>query len=74
MPRNNKKYTPEFKIQVIETKMKENLSSYETARRLNLYTTIMDMNIQLINIFCHGNEFILKKVRKAFILKNEVED
>jgi transposase len=40
MPRNNKKYTPEFKIQVIETKMKENLSSYETARRFNLYTSI----------------------------------
>ena len=42
MPRENKKYSPEFKIKVIETKLKENLSQMETARRFNLYTTIHD--------------------------------
>lgn len=36
MPRINKKYTPEFKIEVVETKIKEKLSSYEVARRFNL--------------------------------------
>jgi transposase-like protein len=37
MPRENRKYSPEFKIEVIETKLKENLSQMETARRFNLY-------------------------------------
>ena len=36
MARTNKKYTPEFKIEVIETKIREKLSSYEAARRFNL--------------------------------------
>ena len=39
MARTNKKYTPEFKIEVIETKIKENLSSYEAARKFNLLIT-----------------------------------
>ena len=39
MARTNKKYTPEFKIEVIETKMKEKLSSYEAARKFNLLIT-----------------------------------
>ena len=42
MPRGNKKYSPEFKIEVIETKLKEDLSQRETARRFNLYFTIND--------------------------------
>lgn len=42
MPRENKKYSPEFKIKVIETKLKENLSQMETARRFNLYFTLHD--------------------------------
>lgn len=42
MPRENKKYSPEFKIKVIETKLKENLSQRETARRFNLYFTLHD--------------------------------
>ena len=36
MPRTNKRYTPEFKIEVVETKIKERLSSMEAARRYNL--------------------------------------
>jgi len=40
MPRKNRKYSPEFKIEVVETKQKENLSSVETAKRFNLYNTI----------------------------------
>ena len=39
MARTNKKYTPEFKIEVIETKIKEKLSSYEAARKFNLLIT-----------------------------------
>ena len=42
MARTNKKYTPEFKIEVIETKIRENLSTNEAAIRFNLYTTIND--------------------------------
>ena len=42
MPRENRKYSPEFKIEVIETKLKENLSQRETARRFNLYFTVHD--------------------------------
>lgn len=37
MTRKNKVYSPEFKIQVIETKLKENLGFSETARRFNIY-------------------------------------
>ena len=40
MPRENRKYSPEFKIEVIETKLKENLSQMETAKRFNLYITV----------------------------------
>lgn len=36
MPRINKKYTPEFKIEVMETKIKEKLSSYEAARNFKM--------------------------------------
>jgi transposase len=32
----DRKYTPEFKIEVIETKIREKLSSYEATRRFNL--------------------------------------
>lgn len=39
MPRTNKKYTPEFKIEVIETKIREKLSYRETAIRFNLTCT-----------------------------------
>ena len=46
MPRTNKKYSPEFKIQVIETKIKEKLSSYEAARKFNVLKKLMDMNIR----------------------------
>ena len=42
MPREYRKYSPEFKIEVIETKLKENLSQMETARRFNIYITIHD--------------------------------
>lgn len=40
MPRTNRKYSPEFKIEVVETKLKENLSQNETARRFNLFITV----------------------------------
>lgn len=40
MPRTNKKYTPEFKLKVIETKINERLSCNETAVRFNLYITV----------------------------------
>lgn len=40
MPRTNKKYSPEFKILVVETKIKEDLSAHETARRFELYKHI----------------------------------
>ena len=40
MPRTNRKYSPEFKIEVVETKLRENLSQMEAARKFNIYTTI----------------------------------
>ena len=40
MARKNKVYSPEFKIEVIETKLKEKLGIYETARRFDLYKTV----------------------------------
>ena len=40
MPRTNNKYSPEFKILVVETKIKENLSASETAKRFELYNHI----------------------------------
>ena len=40
MQRINKEYTPEFKIEVIETKIKEILLCNETAKRFNLYNIV----------------------------------
>ena len=40
MPRINKRYSPEFKIEVVETRINEKLSFNETARRFNIFTTI----------------------------------
>ena len=40
MSRTNRKYSPEFKIEVIETKHRENLSQSETARRFNLFINV----------------------------------
>lgn len=40
MARTNKKYTPEFKIEVVQTKIKEKLTYSETALRYNLYVKI----------------------------------
>ena len=57
MPRENRKYSPEFKIEVIETKLKENLSQSETARRFNLYITIHDY------IFYYNNKRIKSKLK-----------
>ena len=40
MPRTNRKYSPEFKIEVVETRLNEKLSLRETARRFNLFITV----------------------------------
>ena len=40
MPRTNRKYSPEFKIEVVETKLREKLSIRETSKRFNLYKTV----------------------------------
>ena len=40
MPRTNKKYSPEFKIEVVETRLNENLSLSETANRFNIFKTV----------------------------------
>lgn len=40
MPRTNKKYSPEFKIEVVETKLNENISISEAARRFNIFKTV----------------------------------
>ncbi len=40
MPRTNRKYSPEFTIEVVETKLSEKLSFKETARRYNLFVLI----------------------------------
>ena len=40
MHRTYRKYSPEFKIEVIETKLNEKLSLNETAKRFNLFKTV----------------------------------
>ena len=40
MPRTNRKYLPEFKIEGIETKLNEKLSLNETAKRFNIFKTV----------------------------------
>lgn len=52
MERKNKVYSPEFKIQVIETKIKEDLSQTETAIKFDLYKNVNGRkypHIELIN-------------------------
>lgn len=39
MPRTNRKYSPEFKIEVVEAKLSKKLSFKETARRYNLFVS-----------------------------------
>lgn len=40
MPNTHKKYPPEFKIKVVETKIRESLSSYETAKKFNVTISV----------------------------------
>ena len=52
MARKNKVYSPEFKIQVIETKIKEDLGPTETAIKFDLYKNVNGRkypHIELIN-------------------------
>ena len=65
MSRINKKYTPEFIIEVIETKIREKLSTNEAAARFNLSQRLIDINILIIKELETGNEFILKKSKKV---------
>lgn len=74
MARINKKYTPEFIIEVIETKIREKLSTNEAAARFNLLQRLIDINILIIKELETGNEFILKKVKKVFMWRNAEEE
>ena len=74
MARINKKYTPEFIIEVIETKIREKLSTNEAAARFNLSQRLIDINILIIKELETGNEFILKKVKKVFMWRNAEEE
>ncbi|MCR5307660.1 MAG: hypothetical protein K6E24_01510 [bacterium] len=52
MARKNKVYSPEFKIQVIETKLKEDLCPTETAIKFDLFKNVkghMYPHVELIN-------------------------
>ena len=59
MPRTNKKYSPEFKIEVVETKLKENLSFIETAKRFNI--------IKTVNGYQYPNVGLVKKWERIYL-------
>ncbi len=66
MPRTNKKYTPEFKIKVIETKIKENLSSYEAARRFNITIKIKGSEYPANNRVLQWERVYLEEGKEGF--------
>ena len=61
MPRENKVYSPEFKIKVIETKMKENLGYNETARQFNLYKTVNGHEYPHVNLITRWERIYLEE-------------
>lgn len=64
--RTNKKYTPEFKIEVIETKIKERLSCNETAKRFNLYNTVKGYQYPASNRIHTWKKFYLEEGKEGF--------
>ena len=66
MARTNKKYTPEFKIEVIETKIKERLSCNETAKRFNLYNTVKGYQYPASNRIHAWERIYLEEGKEGF--------
>lgn len=69
MPRTNKKYSPEFKIQVIETKIKEKLSSYEAARRFNVFKKINGYEYPAHNYILAWERVYLTEGKEGFFIE-----
>ena len=66
MARTNKKYTPEFKIEVVETKIIERLSCNETAKRFNLYNTVKGYQYPACNRIHAWKRIYLEKGKEEF--------
>ena len=69
MPRTNKKYSPEFKIQVIETKIKEKLSSYEAARKFNVFKKINGYEYPAHNYILAWERVYLTEGKEGFFIE-----
>ena len=69
MPRTNKKYSPEFKIQVIEAKIKEKLSSYEAARRFNVLKKINGYEYPAHNYILAWERVYLTEGKEGFFIE-----
>ena len=69
MPRTNKKYSPEFKILVVETKIKENLSAHETAKRFELYKNINGYPYPAHNLVLSWERVYLEESKEGFYIE-----
>lgn len=69
MPRTNRKYSPEFKIEVVETKLKENLSQAETARRFNIFIMINGYQYPAHNRVASWERIYLEEGKEGFYVE-----
>ncbi len=70
MPRTNKKYSPEFKIQVIEDKLQNNLTFSETAIKYKLYTNIKGYEYPDKGKIHDWERIYLEKGKEGFYVEN----
>lgn len=70
MPRINREYSPEFKIEVVETKLKENLSFNETAKRYNLFKTINGYQYPAYTYVQRWERIYLEEGKEGFYIEH----
>lgn len=69
MPRTYRKYSPEFKIEVVETKLNEKLSLNETAKRFNLFKTVNGYQYPYGEMICKWEKIYLEEGKEGFYIE-----
>jgi len=69
MPRINKKYTPEFKIEVVEKRMNEDLSYTETARLFEIFKCVHGYNYPNYEIIQKWERIYLEEGKESFYIE-----
>ena len=69
MQNTHKKYSPEFKIKVVETKINESLSSYETAKKFNITINVKGKEYPSHKRVLDWERVYLEKGKEAFYIE-----